>query len=142
MVKTITYPVSNLTLSNEILLIFINNFWKDIFSTLNDKHLLLMCKVQFSDSELGYRTLGHLRKVNLSDKDLFLEYLTARLGYLTDAYTSHPISQITFSYVIKNGLATDHVNLLQDLTNSAFTSHRFNNLQLPKEPLPDLVDIG
>jgi len=40
MVKTITYPVSNLTLSNEILLIFINNFWKDIFSTLNDKHLL------------------------------------------------------------------------------------------------------
>jgi len=101
-----------------------------------------MCKVQFSDSELGYRTLGHLRKVNLNDKDLFLDYLTARLGYLTDAYTSHPISQITFSYVIKNGLATDHISLLQDLTNSAFTSHRFNNLQLPISMNPaDYGDI-
>lgn len=33
-----------------------------------------MCKVNFIDSELGYRTLEHLRKVNFSDKELFLEY--------------------------------------------------------------------
>ena len=132
MIKTRTYPVNNITLANEILEIYINSFWQDVFSTLdNDKHLLIMCKVEFSDSELGYRTLGHLRKVNFNDKDLFIEYLSARLGYLTDAYTTHPISKLTFSYIIKSGLAVDHKNLLQDYDSKGFTTHRFNNMNLP-----------
>lgn len=103
MIKSLTYPINNITLTNEILSLYINNFWLDIFSSLTDKHLLLMCKVEFSDSELGYRTLGHLRKVNFADKQLFVNYFTARLGYLTDAYTTHPICKITFSYLIKMG---------------------------------------
>jgi hypothetical protein len=38
-----------------------------------------MCKVQFEDDSMAYRTLGHLRKVNFTDKELFIEYLSARL---------------------------------------------------------------
>ena len=90
-----------------------------------------MCKVEFSEQELGYRTLGHLRLANFTDKELFIEYLTARLGVLTDAYTTHPISKITFSYIVKNGLAAGNRRLLQDLSTKLTTSHRFNNMNLP-----------
>jgi len=90
-----------------------------------------MCKVEFVEPELGYRTLGHLRLVNFTDKELFIEYLTARLGVLTEAYIIHPISKITFSYIIKNGLAAGNRKLLTDVSNKLTTSHRFNNMNLP-----------
>jgi len=147
MVRFQTYSINNLLLTNQIispsiLTSYINKFWEDVFAPNKDtasgpKHLLLMCKIEFSDSELGYRTLGHLRKVNFNDKSLFLEYLTARLGILTDAYTTHPISNLTFSYIIKSGLAVDHLNLLQDLDSKGFTTHRFNNMNLPVTMNPE-----
>jgi hypothetical protein len=43
---------------------------------------MLMVKVEFNETELGYRTLGDLRRVNYSDKELFIEYLILRLGLL------------------------------------------------------------
>jgi hypothetical protein len=142
MIKIQKYSLNSSLLSNQILELYVTNFWNDIFSTLGNKHLMLMCKVEFSESELGYRTLGHLRRVNFSDKELFIEYLTERLGLLTDSYTTHPISKITFSYIIKEGLATDNRRLLQDLTDKSLTTHRFNNLNLPISMNPgDYGDI-
>jgi hypothetical protein len=136
MIKLQTYSINKLVLTNEVLEAYINNFWNDIFSTVTDggkkeKHFLLMCKVEFNETELGYRTLGDLRRVNFDDKELFIEYLQERLGILTEAYTVHPIYKITFSYVIKEGLATDNRRLLQDVTSKSLTSHRFYNLNLP-----------
>jgi len=142
MINIKTYPISNnLILTNEILGSFINNFWSDIFTNFwndifssikDNKHLLLMVKVQFSESELGYRTLGDLRRVNYSDKQLFIEYLINRIGYLNESYTTLPASKITFSYIIKDGLATDKDRtLLQDLSDKSPTTHRFNNMNLP-----------
>jgi len=76
MLKTKKYSLnSNTILTNEVLNVYINNFWNEMFSPLiksEDKHLLLLCKVEFSDSTLGYRTLGQLRKVNFEDKKLFV----------------------------------------------------------------------
>ena len=37
------------------------------------------------------------------DKDLFIEYLSERLGIINDAYTTLAISQISFSYIINEG---------------------------------------
>jgi hypothetical protein len=132
MIKLQTYSINQLLLSNKVLEAYINNFWIDIFTSIKDtKHLMLMCKVEFMESEMGYRTLGDLRRVNFSDKELFVEYLVNRLGLLTEAYAVHPISKITFSYIIKDGLASGNRRLLQDLTDKALTTHRFNNLNLP-----------
>jgi hypothetical protein len=36
---------------------------------------MVLVKVQFTKSEMGHRTLGHLRRLNLDDKDLFIDYL-------------------------------------------------------------------
>ena len=132
MIKNQTYNLKHVLLTNELLDAYINNFWNDVFSSIgSDKHLLLMCKVQYSEAELGYRTLGHLRKVNIEDKELFIEYLTERLGIFNDAYVTLAISKFTFSYVIKEGLAAGNRRLLQDLSDKSVTTHRFNNLNLP-----------
>ena len=131
MIKFQSYALKNNLLLNEVLNSYIEKFWEDIFTSVSNSHLMLMCKVEFSDISLGYRTLAHLRSVNFADKELFIEYLNARLGLLTESYITHPISKITFSYIIKDGLATDNRRLLQDLTNKSKTSHRFNNMNLP-----------
>src|SRR5882762_168543 len=108
MIKTQTYTINNSLITNELLLTYISQFWSDIFESVKDSnHLYLMCKVHFNDSELGYRSLGHLLKVNYSDKDLFHEYLTERLGVLTDSYITQPISEITFSYLMREGICEE-----------------------------------
>jgi len=132
MIKLQTYSINKLLLTNEVLEAYITNFWSDIFSSIKDtSHLMLMVKVEFNESEMGYRTLGDLRRVNYEDKELFVEYLQNRLGLLTESYVVHPISKITFSYIIKSGLATNNRRLLQDLTSKSTTTHRFNNMNLP-----------
>src|SRR5258706_8371419 len=109
MIKIKTYPIaSDISLTNEILNSYITNFWNDIYKNIKDtSHLMLMCKVQFTETELGYKTLGHLRIVNFNDRELFIEYLSQRLSILNDSYMVNPISNITFTYIIKEGLCTD-----------------------------------
>jgi hypothetical protein len=134
MIQLKTYLVNkNVTLTNEVLAAYINNFWNDIFNNIKDNnHLLLMCKVHFSDETMGYRTLGHLRKVNFNDRDLFIDYLSQRLSILNDSYVTLPINKITFSYVIKDGICVDDDRaLLHDLSNKDLAFHNFNNFNLP-----------
>ena len=120
-------------LTNKVLSVYISKFWNDIYSQIKgENHLWIMCKVNYSESELGYRTLGHLRRVNFTDKELFIEYLSERLSILNDSYTTLAISQITFSYIINEGLASDKDRLLlQNLEDKASITHRFNNYNLP-----------
>jgi hypothetical protein len=138
MLKFQSYSIKNLLLTNKVLEVYINKFWDDIFSPLvigESKYLMIMCKVDFTnsgDNELGgYRCLGHLRKVNFDDKKMFIEYLISRLGILTDSYITIPISKITFTYIIKDGVAPDNRALLNPDLSDKITNHRFNNMNLP-----------
>jgi hypothetical protein len=144
MIKIKTYPINNLPLTNQVLVNYIDNFWSEIFSSIrNTKHLLILCKVQFSETEMGYRTIGHLRKVNFNDKELYLDYLLQRLSYMNESYMVQPISNITFSYVIKDGICSDKDRaLLNDINDKLITKHSFNNLDLPISMNPsDYGDI-
>jgi hypothetical protein len=131
MIKIKNYSINNMLLTNKVLSVYITKFWDDVYSKIKgENHLWLMCKVHYS--EQGYRTLGHLRRVNFTDKDLFTNYLSERLGILNDSYTTLAISEITFSYIINEGLATDKDRLLlQDLEDKSITRHIFNNYKLP-----------
>ena len=133
MIKLQTYKINNLPLTNELLVIYINNFWSEIFNSIKDtSHLLILTKVYFCENEGGYRTLGHLRKVNFVDKDLFIEYLTTSLSTINDSYISVPISEITFSYIIKEGqVPQSEQSLILDQSHKVNASHNFNNLNLP-----------
>lgn len=144
MIRIKTYSINSLPLTNELLVKFLESFWNEIFSSFKDtKHLLILCKVEFSDKILGYRTIGHLRKVNFNDKELYLDYLLQRLSIMNESYYVNPISKITFSYIIRDGLCTDKDRaLLSDINDKLPSKHNFNNLNLPISMIPsDYGDV-
>lgn len=63
--------------------------------------------------------------------------MAERLGLLNDSYTTNNISEIVFSYVIKEGAATGTRKLLQDLTDKTVSTHNFNNMKLPVSMNPN-----
>jgi hypothetical protein len=133
MIKTKSYSVQDLFLNKGVVATYINRFWKDVFSKIHEKgvhHLMLLVKVEYSEN--GVKTLGHLRKVNFEDKDLFIDYILERLSILNDSYTSISVNKIVFTYIIKEGGATGTRTLLVDSkTSSDLSWHRFNNMNLP-----------
>jgi hypothetical protein len=142
MIKIKSYSINNSLLTSELLSSYIDLFWKEVFHQLTKgpsiQHLMLMCKISFNSKsmEMGYRTLGHLRRVNYEDKELFTGYLQERLGYLNDSYTSNSLDEITFSYIERDGLAIDNRRLLQDVSDKSLATHRFNNMNLPISMVP------
>jgi len=140
MIKTITYPIKDLFLVKGVVSTYILRFWNEIYSPIiklnSNQHLMILVKVEFTEEEQGYRTLGHLRKVNFNDKDQFINYIIERLSILNDSYTSISVSKITFTYIIKEGLATGTRTLLQNMEEKVSLTHRFNNMNLPVTILP------
>lgn len=96
---------------------------------------MVLCKVKYSgleEVEGNYKTLGPLRRVEFKDLDLFCEYLNGRLGILIDSYDSNMISEINFTYVIKEGEVSQNDRLLlEDLSDKDLTFHEFNKIRLP-----------
>lgn len=68
-IKTKIYVLPNSTPITKIILNgYIKLFWGEIFTPLHlensNMHLMLMCKVEFTDPAQGYRTLADMRRVN------------------------------------------------------------------------------
>lgn len=129
------YNTNNITLSSEILGIYIDSFWKDVFSDLHDfnkKHLLLMVKIQFEGKARDFRTLANMRKVDYSDKEALKAYISENLGLHTDTYTSTPVIKIIFTYIIKKGsvILTDKKRLNRTF-NNVITQHTILKNTLP-----------
>ena len=108
MIKYQTYKLNKILLTNKVLELYINKFWNDVYTNIinkskDDKYLMILCKIKYSDDKGGYKTIGPLRNVNYKDKDLFIEYLTERLGLLIDSYEPLNVSDLIFTYIIKNG---------------------------------------
>jgi hypothetical protein len=92
---------------------------------------MILVKVEFAESEMGHRTLGHLRRVNFEDRNQFINYIVERLSILHDSYTTLPIQSILFSYIIQDGKAADTKELLLNLDDKSLTFHRYNNMNFP-----------
>jgi hypothetical protein len=92
---------------------------------------------------MGYRTIGALRKVNYEDKELYIDYLSQNLSLLNESYIVQPISKISLSYIIKDGLCNEKNRaLLLNLEEKSTRFHNFNNLNLPISMNPgDYGDI-
>lgn len=126
-------------LTNIILKHYINLFFSEVFTPLFSEskpvHLMIMIKVEFKDDSMGYRTLADLRKVNLSDLNAFILYITDRLGILSDSYKDNPVKNIIFTYLVKDGLAEGDRMLLQQAEYKV-SVHKFNNMLLPLTMIP------
>ena len=141
MILTQQYKLTKGTiLNNSTLTSYINSFWTDILSSHPSKgniHALILCKVNFINNET--RTLAHMRKVNLSEKELFIEYITGRLWVLNETYKDTPISSISFDYVIQEGLASGDRALLKSEVYVP-TKFSYNNMNIPLSMNPS--DFG
>jgi len=141
MIKNKSYTINQqLILTSEVLNSYVLQFWNEVFAPINQsdkvKHLMVLCKVKYSETETevegGYKTLGPLRRVEFKDLDLFTNYLSDRLGILIDSYSSNTISEIIFTYVIREGeISPEDRLLLEDLSDKETTFHEFNKISLP-----------
>lgn len=94
---------------------------------------MIICKVKYGqDSETDIKTLAPLRRVEFEDQELFTDYLSERLGILIDSYSPQNISEIIFTYIIKEGkISNEDRLLLQDFTDKDSSFHNFNKIKLP-----------
>jgi DNA polymerase type B, organellar and viral len=137
MFKTYKLPQGSL-ISNTILNAFINEFWKDVYQPLhennNNMHLMLMCKVQFSNPELGYRSLADLRKVNFSDKELFIAGLGSWTGWVTSIEMERAI-QLGYSFNIIRGYTFEYKIIFKEYIDRMYNLR----LQYPKTDPMNLI---
>ena len=72
--KTYTLTGDN-NISPDMLRSYVKFFWQDVFVSLHSSnsniHLNLMCKIGINATE--YKTMAPLRKVNFSDRDIFIQ---------------------------------------------------------------------
>ena len=83
MIKKHIYKLTNsTTLTPAILKEYVQLFWSETYLPLHSSnsnvHLMVICKVMFTETTLGYKTLADMRRVNFTDKALFAEYLVDR----------------------------------------------------------------
>lgn len=142
MIKLKNYAISNLILDKVLISNIISRFWNEEFKKIlknsSDKHLMILIKAQFTEVEQGYRTLGHLRKVNFEDRELFINYIVERLTILSDSYTSVSINELIVTYIVREGKASDSRVQLQEapINEGLISNHRFNNMNLPITMIP------
>jgi hypothetical protein len=70
----------------------------------DNKHIIFLCRLQWDNGELA--TLGNIQRLNKDDKDYIFNYLLNMISIKSDAYTSNPMMSLTFSYGIRDGLAS------------------------------------
>ena len=134
----------NILISSVLIIEYLRKFWNEIFSEIikkdSNKHLMILVKVKISvnGQDSHYKTLGPLRRVEFKDLELFENYLIGRLGILIDSYDDDVISEIIFSYIIKEGLILENDRLLlSDLSDKEVPFHSFNKIKLPVSTNPN-----
>ena len=71
-----------------------------------------------------------MRKVNYTDRHLYHEFLTTRLGILSYTYTDTSIDKLIFEYFNREGIADDERSLV-NLVDYTETKFNFNTMQFP-----------
>jgi DNA polymerase type B, organellar and viral len=142
MIKYQTYSVGSVILMKSVLGAYINSFWLDVFHNFTeDAYLRIIFKIKFADNSLGYRTIGKLKSVEFTDKELYIEYICENLAILDGASDiDNPISQIIFSYIERTGKAPFDQTIKNEVLNTELKFHRYNNVNLPCSMNPE--DFG
>lgn len=109
---------------------YINKFWKENFTNLENKHISILCQLEFTNQEV--RTIGNLKFLNFTDKNDYIDYLKQIISLKTEVYHSTPIASVNFSFKINEGLAPNQI------TPSDITLQSYYNNKLPITINPEL----
>ena len=130
-------------LDNKLIKIYLNKFWDDVMSKIDDKQVvLLLFRVRKGDeddlTQKGhYATIGNLFKFNNSKNDFnkLYEVLKALLDNKDQYYKNLPIVEIVFSYKIvalDNNKISKSSNLTKNIKiKEKSTSYKFKGYNLP-----------
>lgn len=137
-IQTKEYLISkNITLNNEIINNFNNQFWNDVYKPLKEKnpdiYLNLMVKLNYNTeiNNSSVKSLGQMRIVGFESKNLYIAYLQSKLGVLQDAYTSTPFNSIIFTFIVRDGEKPEDSDALLKEPIYQCSAHTFNNAKLP-----------
>lgn len=110
----------------------INQFWtKNIEIISKDLHFLILTRIKFDNGE--FSTLGNLQRLNIEDKDYYINYLSSILDLKSDHYTNTPIIGFTFSYGFREGKAVDkQISINKDIK---YLTYYHYKLPLTFDPL-------
>jgi hypothetical protein len=104
---------TSVVITEQILDKYINLFWKEVINEIkDDQYILIIPRLILIDNQ--YITISKSIKINKDNKEDLLIYLMDRIGLSNEAYKSIPISNIIFSYGIRNGQITPTIGPAQN----------------------------
>jgi hypothetical protein len=104
---------TSVVITEQILEKYINLFWKEVINEIkDDQYILIIPRLILIDNQ--YITISKSIKINKDNKEDLLIYLMDRIGLSNEVYKSIPISNIIFSYGIRNGLITPTIGPAQN----------------------------
>jgi hypothetical protein len=65
-----------------------------------NKHILILFRIQYNNN---ITTIDTLQKLNINDKDNYIDYINNLIIFKDDEYKNESIKSIIFSYTIKPG---------------------------------------
>ena len=129
-------------LSEGLMVGYVNKFWYQVYEKINQKHpnshLAILTKLHFECKE--YRSVSHLTHVNITEKDLYLADISAKLENYVSQYFVDYLESISFLYIIHSGEATYYRDRDKDKNKVDEKGYKFNNTILPISPDPE--DLG
>jgi len=109
-----------------------NKLWRNIQSGFNkNNHLFILFKIKYNNGE--FVTIGNLQRLNLSDKDWYINWIIDNMEFKSEYYNEAQIDSLIFSYGFKSGGIPNKINLNVNY-------FRINNMELPISLIP--TDFG
>lgn len=92
--------------------------------------MFILFKIKYQGSD--YTTIGKLQRLNLSDKDWYINWIINNMIYKSEYYNETPVESIIFSYGFKDGLAPVRESFKTKLN---FQNYKDNKLVISYNPL-------
>ena len=117
--------------SKDLLKTTLTKFWSEIIevNVSENQHILLLFRLQWSDNQ--FVTIGNLQRLNLEDKDYFLDFILDEIKNRGDYYLESSIISVVFSYGIRDGRTIEK----QFNTKTQFHNYQHHKLPITMNPL-------
>ena len=126
----ISYEVSNLLVTNDLLSRIVNIFWRDVMSNLDGSQYVSILVIL--DYDHNPKTLGKINTIKYSDKEELLSTLINVLRIKSDQYHTESISSISFKYKLtKNNLQESIIHRVKNPEEFKLTSSNLFGYDLP-----------
>ena len=119
------FEIKNTNFTSQLFKNKLNIFWSEIMENklTENQHIWLLFKLEWGNGQ--FSTIGKLQKLNIEDKNYYIEYILKYMDDKSDYYKEQALKSIIFSYTIKKGRAKDKITFDNiDLRYQYFNHHK------------------